>query len=109
MFVCHHGAGYSGTSFACMAQEVGALAGGICGVLVIDARRHGGCGIALYMLWLIVSDRQNDGDGGARRRSLDRYTCRRFLRGRVHRISRRGIDTVTTRTFTGVFSVDPNS
>ncbi|KAJ3738455.1 Alpha/Beta hydrolase protein [Lentinula detonsa] len=33
-----HGAGYSGLSFACMAKEI---TGGECGVLAIDARRHG--------------------------------------------------------------------
>ncbi|TFK33423.1 protein phosphatase methylesterase [Crucibulum laeve] len=41
VMVCHHGAGYSGLSFACFAKEVGELSGGECGVLAIDARRHG--------------------------------------------------------------------
>lgn len=47
VFVCHHGAGYAGTSFACMAQEIGALSGGMCGILAVDARRHGQCSIKL--------------------------------------------------------------
>ncbi|KAH8834177.1 Alpha/Beta hydrolase protein [Flagelloscypha sp. PMI_526] len=41
VFVCHHGAGYSGLSFACFAKEVQDLAKGECGVLAVDARRHG--------------------------------------------------------------------
>lgn len=38
---CHHGAGYSGLSFACFAQEVKDLSAGNCGVMSLDARRHG--------------------------------------------------------------------
>ncbi|KAJ7644367.1 Alpha/Beta hydrolase protein [Roridomyces roridus] len=41
VMVCHHGAGYSGLSFACLAQEIVGQAKGECGVLAIDARRHG--------------------------------------------------------------------
>lgn len=40
---CHHGAGYSGLSFACFAQEVKDLSAGNCGVMSLDARRHGEC------------------------------------------------------------------
>jgi hypothetical protein len=39
--VCHHGAGYSGISFACFAKEVTEMSKGDCGVLSLDARRHG--------------------------------------------------------------------
>ncbi|TDL25836.1 protein phosphatase methylesterase [Rickenella mellea] len=41
VMVCHHGAGYSGLSFACFAKEVVRLTNGECGVLALDARRHG--------------------------------------------------------------------
>ncbi|KAF9048870.1 Alpha/Beta hydrolase protein [Panaeolus papilionaceus] len=41
VMICHHGAGYSGLSFACFAKEVTALSKGECGVLALDARRHG--------------------------------------------------------------------
>ncbi|KDR78704.1 hypothetical protein GALMADRAFT_244206 [Galerina marginata CBS 339.88] len=41
VMVCHHGAGYSGLSFACFAKEVTGMTRGECGVLAIDARRHG--------------------------------------------------------------------
>lgn len=41
VMVCHHGAGYSGLSFACFAKEVAALSKSECGVLALDARRHG--------------------------------------------------------------------
>ncbi|KAJ7574027.1 Alpha/Beta hydrolase protein [Mycena floridula] len=41
VMVCHHGAGYSGLSFACFAKEVMDLSHGECGVLALDARRHG--------------------------------------------------------------------
>jgi len=39
--VCHHGAGFSGLSFACFAKEVSKLTQGECGVLSLDAREHG--------------------------------------------------------------------
>ncbi len=39
--ICHHGAGYGGLSFACMAKEVQDLSNGECGILAPDARRHG--------------------------------------------------------------------
>ncbi|KIK60208.1 hypothetical protein GYMLUDRAFT_43952 [Collybiopsis luxurians FD-317 M1] len=41
VMVLQHGAGYSGLSFACMAKEITDLSKGECGVLAIDARRHG--------------------------------------------------------------------
>ncbi|KAF8526236.1 Alpha/Beta hydrolase protein [Hysterangium stoloniferum] len=41
IMVCHHGAGFSGLSFACFAKEVQRLSGGGCGVLSLDAREHG--------------------------------------------------------------------
>ena len=41
LMVFHHGAGYSGLTFACLAKEVGELSMGECGVLSVDARRHG--------------------------------------------------------------------
>ncbi|KAF9483250.1 protein phosphatase methylesterase [Pholiota conissans] len=41
VMVCHHGAGYSGVSFACFAKEVTELSKGECGIISIDARRHG--------------------------------------------------------------------
>ncbi|KAF8960062.1 Alpha/Beta hydrolase protein [Flammula alnicola] len=41
VMVCHHGAGYSGLSFACFAKEVTEMTKGECGVLALDARRHG--------------------------------------------------------------------
>ncbi|KAF7773162.1 hypothetical protein Agabi119p4_5329 [Agaricus bisporus var. burnettii] len=41
VMVCHHGAGYSGSSFACFAKEVTDQTSGECGVLALDARRHG--------------------------------------------------------------------
>ncbi|KAH9481836.1 Protein phosphatase methylesterase 1 [Psilocybe cubensis] len=41
VMVCHHGAGYSGLSFACFAKEVTEMTKGECGILSLDARRHG--------------------------------------------------------------------
>lgn len=41
VMICHHGAGTSGLSFACFAKEVTDMTGGECGVLALDARRHG--------------------------------------------------------------------
>jgi protein phosphatase methylesterase 1 len=41
VMVCHHGAGTSGLSFACFAKEVTDMTKGECGVLAVDARRHG--------------------------------------------------------------------
>ncbi|KAJ4480053.1 Alpha/Beta hydrolase protein [Lentinula aciculospora] len=41
VMVCQHGAGYSGLTFACMAKEITDMTRGECGVLAIDARRHG--------------------------------------------------------------------
>jgi protein phosphatase methylesterase 1 len=41
VLVCHHGAGYSGLSFAAFAREVRDVTRGELGVLSFDARRHG--------------------------------------------------------------------
>ncbi|KAJ7629761.1 Alpha/Beta hydrolase protein [Mycena polygramma] len=41
VLVCHHGAGYSALSFACLAGEVREMGRGEVGVLAVDARRHG--------------------------------------------------------------------
>jgi hypothetical protein len=41
VMICHHGAGYSGLSFACFSKEVTKLTDGECGVLSLDAREHG--------------------------------------------------------------------
>ncbi|TRM55733.1 protein phosphatase methylesterase [Schizophyllum amplum] len=41
VMVCHHGAGYNGLSFACFAKEVAEMSKGECGVMALDARRHG--------------------------------------------------------------------
>lgn len=41
VLVCHHGAGHSALSFALFAKEVKERAKGECGVLALDARRHG--------------------------------------------------------------------
>ncbi|KZT19623.1 hypothetical protein NEOLEDRAFT_1183192 [Neolentinus lepideus HHB14362 ss-1] len=41
VLVCHHGAGFSALSFACLAKEVQDMTGGKLGVLAVDARRHG--------------------------------------------------------------------
>lgn len=41
VMVCHHGAGWTGLSFACFAREIVTLSKGECGVLALDARGHG--------------------------------------------------------------------
>ncbi|OCH94861.1 protein phosphatase methylesterase [Obba rivulosa] len=41
VLVCHHGAGYSGLSFACFTKEVVEMSKGECGVLALDCRGHG--------------------------------------------------------------------
>jgi len=41
IMVCHHGAGFSALSFACLAKEIDKLSHGECGVLAVDAREHG--------------------------------------------------------------------
>ncbi|OJA08331.1 hypothetical protein AZE42_07215 [Rhizopogon vesiculosus] len=41
VIVLHHGAGYAGTSFACLAKEISGIMKGGVGVLAFDARRHG--------------------------------------------------------------------
>ncbi|KAG9031782.1 Protein with carboxyl methyl esterase activity [Tulasnella sp. JGI-2019a] len=40
VLICHHGAGFSGLSFACFAEEVTRLSKGELGVLAVDARSH---------------------------------------------------------------------
>lgn len=40
-FVCHHGAGYSGLSFALFAKAVRQASAGKAGVLALDCRGHG--------------------------------------------------------------------
>ncbi|KAG8922611.1 Protein with carboxyl methyl esterase activity, partial [Tulasnella sp. 408] len=41
VIVCHHGAGYTGLSFACLAQEITTVTQGELGILSLDARSHG--------------------------------------------------------------------
>lgn len=41
VLVCHHGAGFSGLSFACFAKEIAEYGEGECGVLALDCRGHG--------------------------------------------------------------------
>ncbi|KAL7005403.1 Protein phosphatase methylesterase 1 [Cystobasidiomycetes sp. EMM_F5] len=41
VFVCHHGAGYSGLSFALLAKQVHRSSNGKAGVLSLDCRGHG--------------------------------------------------------------------
>ncbi|KAF9512543.1 hypothetical protein BS47DRAFT_1394141 [Hydnum rufescens UP504] len=41
IIVCHHGAGYSALSFACLAKEVVQSTSGECGIMAFDARAHG--------------------------------------------------------------------
>lgn len=41
LFVFHHGAGYSGLSYALVAKEITRLTGGEAGVLAFDCRGHG--------------------------------------------------------------------
>jgi protein phosphatase methylesterase 1 len=41
VMICHHGAGYSALSFACFAKEVADMTSKECGLLALDARRHG--------------------------------------------------------------------
>ncbi|OAX41924.1 protein phosphatase methylesterase [Rhizopogon vinicolor AM-OR11-026] len=41
VIVLHHGAGYAGTSFACLAKEISGIMKDDVGVLAFDARRHG--------------------------------------------------------------------
>jgi protein phosphatase methylesterase 1 len=41
VMVLQYGAGYSGLSFACIAKEITEMTRGECGVLAVDARRHG--------------------------------------------------------------------
>jgi protein phosphatase methylesterase 1 len=39
--ICHHGARYSALSVACFAKEVADMTSKECGLLALDARRHG--------------------------------------------------------------------
>lgn len=41
VMVCHHGAGWSGLTFAAFAKQVAAESQGECGVLALDCRGHG--------------------------------------------------------------------
>jgi len=41
LFVFHHGAGYSGLSFACLAEQIKTRTAGECGCLAYDGRGHG--------------------------------------------------------------------
>ena len=41
IIVCHHGAGYSALSFACLAKEIVEITSGECGFMAFDARAHG--------------------------------------------------------------------
>lgn len=41
VMVCHHGAGQSALTFACVAKEVTDMSRGECGVLALDCRGHG--------------------------------------------------------------------
>ncbi|EKM57884.1 uncharacterized protein PHACADRAFT_251781 [Phanerochaete carnosa HHB-10118-sp] len=41
VMVCHHGAGWSGLTFACFAKEIATESKGECGVLAFDMRGHG--------------------------------------------------------------------
>lgn len=57
--VCHHGAGYSGLSFACFAKEVVDMSKGECGVLSLDCRAHG-----KHQLPVMLSNRNTDSVSG---------------------------------------------
>ena len=46
--VCHHGAGWSGLTFAAFAKEVANLSEGECGVLALDCRGHGASSRTLH-------------------------------------------------------------
>ncbi|KIO29395.1 hypothetical protein M407DRAFT_21461, partial [Tulasnella calospora MUT 4182] len=41
VIACHHGAGYTGLSFACLAKEITTVTKGELGILSLDARSHG--------------------------------------------------------------------
>lgn len=41
ILVCHHGAGYSALSFACLAKAITTTTNRECGVMAFDARAHG--------------------------------------------------------------------
>lgn len=55
VMVCHHGAGFSALSFACFAKEVERLSQGESGVLALDAREHGWCGLDIVMHLLMCT------------------------------------------------------
>ena len=64
--VCHHGAGYSGLSFACFAKEVTDLTNGNCGVLALDARQHGKAAYQPALLWEVKFVCREDNIVGAK-------------------------------------------
>ena len=41
VFICHHGAGWSGLTYAAFAKEVARVGKGECGILAFDCRGHG--------------------------------------------------------------------
>jgi protein phosphatase methylesterase 1 len=54
IIVCHHGAGYSALSFACLAKEVVQSTSGECGFMAFDARAHGGCRMCVFTCYLYI-------------------------------------------------------
>lgn len=79
VFVLHHGAGYSGTSFACLAKELVDLTKGEVGVFAFDARRHGSSYFTLLEVPAsIMCGRQDDGYGIGRK-SVHGHFSRGFM------------------------------
>lgn len=80
VFVFHHGAGYSGTSFACLAKELVELTKGEVGVFAFDARRHGSSDLTLLKAFScpLYVVRQDDGYGFGRKFVHGRFG-RRFM------------------------------
>jgi protein phosphatase methylesterase 1 len=54
VMVCHHGAGWSGLTFACFAKEVATMAKGECGVMAVDMRGHGQSHLAVLRSALLI-------------------------------------------------------
>lgn len=79
VFVLHHGAGYSGTSFACLAKELVDLTKGEVGVLAFDARRHGSSSFTLLEVPTSIMCRRQDDGYGIGRKSVHRYSGRGFM------------------------------
>lgn len=80
MFVLHHGAGYSGTSFACLAKVLVEVMKGEVGVLAFDARGHGPFNLRrLRAISVIIFHRKdcafNFGGESVRRKSRWRFLC----------------------------------